>query len=224
VTTWLTHQIETEETGVVRERASGEAWSFTWRVNPLGGEAEERADALLEAWEDSIDRAVVWSGSGAASLFERDPASWGASSREAFERFSTALEERLSGSERRVLFRPHARHVLGDPQTCLTFLRERAGERFGLALDPFAMLEAEMLERSAEHLTRAFEALGDQAEAIWLDASDGAVVVDPATLDQKLVRRLLHAHAPPETARIVEAEGVEAAIRRWAGGTTDSDT
>jgi len=203
--TWLLHRHETDRVGVVLEEGLTRVWAMTWNANPLEAPAEDSVEALLDAWDDRSARAIVWSGSGAASLFERDPASWTPAARERFEAWLEAAEAGLAGTHRRILFRPHARHVLGDPQTCLTFLRERAGERFGIVLDAPALLEPEMLDRAEAHLTRAFDALGGRADGVWLRARrTGMEDETGGEVDPRLLMDLVERYTPAETPRIIE--------------------
>lgn len=61
------------------------------------------------------------------------------------------------------MLRPHARHILSDWHTCARFMAQRAlaGDvRTCLLVDPAAMLTAQMIERSVEHLERVFEQVG----------------------------------------------------------------
>jgi len=132
---------------------------------------------------------IAWSGSlaegGAESLFARDPATWMPAGLDAFRAALETLEPHLNGVGARLLFRPHARHVLADPQRCLTHLRKwrAAGAPFGLLLDPGAMLEADMLPAAADHLHRAFDALAPLADAILLGNVEPPIDSTPASDD-----------------------------------------
>lgn len=114
-------------------------------------------------------RLVLWSGwtqpaPGADDTPEPAPA-WLRSSHTAFEAWCDRTAPALANAEATVLFRPHARHVLSDAPSCISFLRRRggggeeAGSGFGLLFDPCAMLDATMLRRADDHLPRILDAL-----------------------------------------------------------------
>lgn len=110
----------------------------------------------------SAERVVVWSGwmgegDAERGVWERDFRTW---SPEAWKR----LEREVGEFRRRVLVRPHARHVLSDAQSCVTFFRSH--EHVGLLLDPIAMLTPEMTPRAEEHLERIVGALAGRADAV----------------------------------------------------------
>lgn len=114
-------------------------------------------------------------------------ATWGPIGRAAFESLCDRLAAELAPRKATVLFRSHARHVLSDAPSCIKFLQRRAGEPFGLLLDPVAMLARGMLPRAEEHLARILGALAPNA-ATWAvllanaePAPDGALRPAPIT-------------------------------------------
>lgn len=132
------------------------------------------------------DTLIAWSGTLAPEgLFARDPRTWMPAGLDALRRALGALRPKLKGAHARLLLRPHARHVLADPQRCLTTLRKwRAADApFGLVLEPAAMLEAGMLAAVEDHLRRAFEALGPLADAILLDNASPSVATPEGDAD-----------------------------------------
>ncbi len=153
---------------------------------------------------------VVWSGSLADDPFARDLATWGPRGWSALNDWCDAIAPPLAAAGRRVLLRPHARHVLSDVQRCLRFLDQRAGAPFALALEPAALFEPTMLSHADDHLTRIVSFLAPRAEVIIL--SDAAL--SPATpddesapvrrpplgqgaLNEPLLRALLNEHLSP---------------------------
>lgn len=208
------------------------AWACCVGTNPL------RPPGGGLRWPTPIDDVncppivVAWSGTIAEGFFERDPRSWSAESRQRFETVCSRAHERLVRTGRRLLFRPCSRHVLNDAPSALAFLRAREGQPFGIVFDPAALLEPEMItrkgDRAADHVTRAFEALGGLSEAVWIcgahvDEDDGRVApcalrdsAVPASLFAKLIRNccprdaviVLCGPTPDEDAQILRAEGV----------------
>lgn len=160
-------------------------------------------------------RLIAWSGTLADDLFERDPATWMPAGLDAFRAMAADLAPRLDDAGATLLFRPHARHVLCDPQRCLTMLREwndTDTRCFGLLLDAPAMLEADMLDTAGDHLERALAALGPRAAAIALSNVRAPLPHDPddppplapapledGALDRATIATLIREHVPPST-------------------------
>ncbi|MEO1584446.1 MAG: hypothetical protein AAFR96_07735 [Planctomycetota bacterium] len=74
-----------------------------------------------------------------------------------------------------ICLRPHARCVVSDPQSCLTFLRDDPPSSVEILYDPVAMLTPDMLEHVEDHLARAFEAAAEMPA----DRLAGCVVAAP---------------------------------------------
>lgn len=118
-------------------------------------------------------RLIAWSGSLADEPGERDPRTWGPAGLAALREALARLREPLVRANARLLLRPHARHVLCDPQRCVTLLNEweKSGDPFALALDPAAMIEESMHEHAEDHARRAIEAVAGRAEIVILSGS-----------------------------------------------------
>jgi hypothetical protein len=110
---------------------------------------------------------ATWSGTLAEGdgPFAADVRNWSVAARselhDKVDRLCAGAEQK--GVTGRLFLRPHARHILSDWHTCARFMtqRETAGDaRTGLLVDPAAMLTAQMLARSVEHLERTFEQVG----------------------------------------------------------------
>jgi hypothetical protein len=111
-------------------------------------------------------RIILWSGwmggddaRPGEGRFPPDFRTWSAPGRKRFNDFCDAASAELHARSLTLLFRPHARHVLSDPQACTSFLNARREQPFGLILDPAGFLTGTMIPRAEDHLTRAFEAL-----------------------------------------------------------------
>jgi len=84
-------------------------------------------------------------------------------------------------------FRPHARHVLGDPQTCLSFLRAHEGGPFEALLEPAAFLTPGMIDAAEDHVERAIGALGDRRDVPAVLVSDVEIVETGSERELRLV-------------------------------------
>lgn len=175
--------------------------------NLLPGSPGESLDWLLESVIEGCPRVVAWSGSMASGLFDRDPLSWMPRPREAFRALCDGLAPVLIERGVKTLWRPHARHVLADPQTCLSYLRDREGEPFGLAFEPASLFEPEMLPMAESHLERAFESLGPVCDLAILTntriadhpESPESTPLHEGDLDGSLIAKLAREHLPEET-------------------------
>lgn len=193
-----------------------------------------RSTAVIGASVSSIPDLVqaaaaplaVYAGGLGDALFASSPRSW---TKEAWAALSTAcdaLEPSLAGSGRRLLIRPHHRHVLGDTPSALKFFAEREGGPFGLLLEPAALVAPSMLAPRvlADHLARIFEVLAPRCDALLLTnitsadpdrtADDEALEPDaarPAPLDRGAIDPALLAglalrHTPPATPIVLASE------------------
>ncbi|MFO0826902.1 MAG: hypothetical protein U0572_02040 [Phycisphaerales bacterium] len=154
-------------------------------------------------------RIVLWSGTLADELFGDDPRTWMVAGRDAFRRFCDAAAPTLVARDRVLCFRPHVRHVLSDVPSCVSFLRERQGQPFEVALSPADLLTRAMLGDVEDHVTRAFEALGPLASIVLLhdavpDESPECDVHRPVPLGRgvlpaSLIVELLRRHVPATT-------------------------
>ena len=182
---------------VDEDGASWGAWHAEVNVLAPGGE-----DTVARAPE--VARLVVWSGWLGDTMFERGVRTWGPAGMEAFnERMRTVVgTARERGA--RVLIRPHARHVVSDPQRCLSMARADGGfgvEGVGVAMDVAAMLEGGMASGVEDHAARSLMVGGAVAEAVWMTEGREAGEDDgpePGTvqLPEELVEHHLGAAGP----------------------------
>lgn len=218
--------------GLVVDRESGARWAAILTANLLAPDRPSLPDSR------PADRLIAWSGTLAQNdLFERDPATWMPAGLDAFRAMTADLPPRLSTAGVTLLFRPHARHVLCDPQRCLTMLREWEDNDtscFGLLLDAPAMLEADMLDTAGDHLERALAALAPRAAAIALsnvrapsppsDPDDPPPLtpapLEDGVLDPATIAALIRRHAPNQTPLISFAGDPEAQARILAAAPT----
>ncbi len=152
-------------------------------VRPLAGSgAGPHCFLGVSVVDDGVERAlaapseaartVVWSGGPEGGLFDRDLAGWMPRRRDDFGARCAAALEIVKSRGGALDIRPCARHVIGDAQTCLSFLREHEGHQVGVLLDPVALLEPEMLAESRDHLRRMFETLGGVATGVLICGAD----------------------------------------------------
>ena len=163
------------------------------------------------------ERVILWSGTLADGLFDRDPATWGPRGLEALRNAVETLAIRAREGGFSVLLRPHARHVLCDVQRTLKLLHEWRDLPIGLALDAASMLEVSMVREADDHFRRAYETLGPHAGAVFvtdaaLPTGDDEAPMRSAPLGEGLVDadRLLAlaaAHVPAEVPRITLTPG-----------------
>jgi hypothetical protein len=190
--------------------------------NPLGDEGPAPAD-LARA---PADRVLLWSGTLADDPFGAShPPNWMGPGRAALDRFCAAAAPGLSAAGRTLCFHPHARHVLNDVPSCLTFLREHAGEPLEIALAPASLIEPSMLDVLEDHLERIFDHLGPRCRVVVLedvaagDRADDAcrrVPLGHGRLPRDHVRRLLDAFVPDDADLVLRADDLEQQ-RAWLG-------
>lgn len=141
---------------------------------------------LLNQPDEAVAMTVAtWSGTLAQSgdPFAPDVRNWSVAARselhDKLDRVGAIAEQR--GVTGRLLLRPHARHILSDWNSCARFMaqRETSGDtRTALLVDPASMLTQQMLTRSAEHLERTFEQIGQVLRGATGNASHiGGVVL-----------------------------------------------
>lgn len=211
----------------VDERAS--ALGAVWDGDPLT--PRERSSAPDEAMIGGApaERIVMWSGSLSPDGGARDPRTWGPPGQHAFEDLVERLRRPALDAGRRILWRPHARHVLCDVQRALSFVlsekrRPECEQCYGIALDPAALLERSMLDAWADHLDRALGVLGAHAEMIIVSGVRGGAQaegdealtlapVDEGILDSATIGSLLRAGIGPATPVVLWGGDVEAQVR-----------
>jgi len=179
--------------------------------NPLDRRSEGR---LVEAisnprWASELPPGaalLMWSGTLAESLFAADPRNWMGHGSAALAARCDALAPLLEREGRTLCLQPHARHVLSDARSCLSFLSTRRGQPFSVAISPATMLEEAMLPAASEHMERLFEALGAAASMVMLaDLRESPVPTEPpitcplgeGTLSRSTIQRLLATHIDP---------------------------
>jgi hypothetical protein len=104
-------------------------------------------------------RRIFWSGWTGESIFSLDHHTWSQDSWARLDRWCDTALPHLQRNNASACLRPHTRHILSDPQSCLTFLRRHENQPFELLLEPAAFLTPSMLPRADDHLTRAMDAL-----------------------------------------------------------------
>lgn len=147
------------------------------------------------------DRMVAWSGTLAdpdAGLFAAEPRTWMGEGHRRLEAFCDGIRDALAANGKRLCFRPHARHVLSDPQGTLDFLRRREGEPFGLALSPADLLTTGMVDDAEDHFARILEFMTPRADLLLLsdarapesgDASDDTAPLEACPLGEGVLPR-----------------------------------
>lgn len=161
---------------------------------------------------------VAWSGwlaedaDESKGVFPRDFRTW---TKPAWAEFDGAIDRLVpelmrAGTE--LWLRPHSRHFLADPQTCVSFLLRRVGQPIRVFLDPASMLTASMLGRADDHLDRALAALADHpgVAAVLLANVER---LEGSGDEDALVAAPLHRG-------LIEPGLVAAAWRRYGRGTT----
>lgn len=187
----------TSELGVI-ESCAGAAPLALWREeNPLA------VDPPISP-EPGSPPLAIWSGWVAQDQDPRRPSihTWTGRGWDELMGLCDRLEPVLQARAQSLLFRPSASHVLSDPRSCLTFFNKRPS-RFGLLLDPIAMLTVSMLPDAGDHLDRILDTLLDRPETRAVVVSDasaegeqispaplGGGVLAPGVLDRMLSRVL----------------------------------
>lgn len=159
----------------------------------------------------------AWSGTLAESAGDVSPLNW-MRGPALLDEACESLGPQLARHQRRLLLVPHARHVLSDARSALTWwcrhvnsgqelfasTRPPEGERvFGLALDPVALLEPSMVGDAPDHLRTLLAALGPRADAVILrgarPSEDGermeACALHEGVASLELLRALVEEHA-----------------------------
>jgi hypothetical protein len=204
--------------GVVLAHDSGLGCVGSWvDGNPLD------PDFLLEL-ELPGPRAILWSGSLGESLFADEPRNWMPAGRAALAAFCDSAARPLALAGKRMCFRPHHRHVLSDVQGSLSFLRERQGQPFGIALSPADLLTPDMLKDADDHLARAIGSLGHLADLVIVEdlrpGPDGLerVPFGEGVLPAARYASLLRENVPAATPLVLPAAGFAAAAERLKAG------
>ena len=202
-------------------------------VVPLHGGPTEAIASILpgnplaEDWIAALDvpgdRLICWSGTLAEELFADEPRTWMQPGHNALHAFCASVAPALESDAKRLLLRPHARHVLSDPQGALDFLRTHAEGPFGLALSPCDLLLPEMLPHLEEHLERILGVLAPQVDILFLEdaqpGDDGTSMthapIGEGILPVELTRQLL-GELPEEMPLVVRPTETRQALA-WIG-------
>jgi hypothetical protein len=184
---------------------------------------------------------LAWSGTLGGSPFEGTPANWMRGPARLNE-FCTDLAPQLARHGKRLVLVPHARHVLSDARSALTWWCERLfpGQRFellpqspdgprpfGLALDPGALLEPSMLADVEDHLQSLLSSIGPRADLVILrdvraDPDDPesleACPLGDGALPRARLLELIERHVPERVPIAVPGAGLAASLA-WIGRT-----
>ncbi len=162
-------QANPDGTGEIVDPACGALWARVLGGNPLDPDWPARAvfDSIVRSSEPP-QRVVIWSGTGADELFASDPRSWLSETRGRFDRFIDETSALLDASGIRLLLRPHARHVLSDAPSLLTFLSVQGSSNVGVLLDVASMFEPAMIADAHVHLGRLAGDVLPRADAVLL--------------------------------------------------------
>lgn len=203
---------------VTRHGQADDVLASTMRSNPLGGQWLFDIDA-------PGDWVVSWSGTLAEDLFQPHPMTWLSPGHEALGSFCDEIAPQLARHGKTLIFQPHSRHVLNDPHSCRTFLEQRDGQPFAVALAPASMIEVSMLSELEDHLHRVFELLGGRCAAVMLrdvqqdEVDDQQICECPlgdGLLPRELVQSLLDQHVPAEVPVVLQPGKIEQQLA-WLG-------
>ena len=182
---------------------------FTW----WNGNVLSETDSLIEKINDAASGTTIlaWSGNLSPHFFESLPMTWLRPGREAFNGVLEKVTPLLKEKGVTLCFRPCARHVLSDPQSCMQFLLAHEDAPLAIALDPAAMFETSMLNTPEDHLVRMFETLGDRcAAAVLSDVPDPGAEDEPTHFERPL--QLGVGRLPVETIQALLDRTVPASI------------
>ncbi len=219
-----------------------------WLAAPLGAPGRPLGafvggNPLAEDWAVDAELPgewiLSWSGTLGGTLFEGTPANW-MRGPGALAALCDALAPQLAHHGKRLVMVPHARHVLSDARSALTWWCDRvipgqdpnvvrrspAGPRaFGLAFDPGALLEPSMAHDVEDHMQSLFAAFGPRADCVILrdvrPAADDPDTLVPCPagegiLPRDAVRTLLDAHVPADTPILVPGSALDRSLQ-WLG-------
>lgn len=173
----------------------------TGQIPTFGRCTTDNPAGLIRA-ADTVERLIAWAGwlddakaDPAAGRFDPDFNVWSPAGWQALRDGIAGAADSFRKHDATLCLRPHAGCVLSDPQGCLNFFREDPPERVELLLDPVAMLTPAMLDKAEDHLTRAFESLGDHPAVV------GCVLAAAVEREGRVVHAPLADH--PEFAAMI---------------------
>ncbi len=165
-------------------------------------------------------RLLMYSGTLSSTLFGEDPRTWLKPGRAALDAFTERVLPMLQKTKRTICFRPHARHVLSDPQGTLKFLLDHNQQPFEIALSPADMIAPDMIGTIDDHLRRMFESLAPRAALVFLNDirinAQGlarSVALGDGVLPQELVLSLIREHVPSTTPLVVSPHKLDQQLK-----------
>ncbi|MBC7835965.1 MAG: hypothetical protein H7Y88_12830 [Phycisphaerales bacterium] len=180
--------------------------------NPLAAILPDLSPETFLRTRSIASRLIARSGAGTTSIEPGDalpawlPAAW--------DQFELALATLPADAPAHLLIAPHHAHTISDIPSALRYLERwssKAGPiRFGLALDPAAILAPSMLAAAPDHLGRIFAALGSHPATACLCLTGD--LLDHVTADH--LRALIDTHVPPTTPIILEPGAAGDALRQ----------
>ena len=210
----LTGQTQLPCDGIVTRLGQANEIAAAWiDGNPLSGDFIADVDQVSP-------RLLMYSGTLSSTLFGEDPRTWLKPGRAALDAFAARVLPTLETTKRTLCFRPHARHVLSDPQGTLRFLLDHAQQPFEIALSPADMLAPDMLGTIDDHLRRRFESLAPRAAMIFLNdirlnaaGQARSVALGDGILPQELVLSLIREHVPATTPLVVPPQKLDQQLK-----------
>ncbi len=97
-----------------------------------------------------------------SEVYPEDPRTWMGEGRARLDEIAPRLADQCARRGARLALTTHARQVLADPHACNAFLTTHEHAPIDIALDPVAMLTANMLALAEDHLRRICDAMLDQ--------------------------------------------------------------
>lgn len=157
------------------DHEGGEPLAQVWPNNPIEG------GAAIPPLVGDLVCSSGWCGEAVAGpagpVVRPDLRTWSATGWAAFERVALELDAAATAAGVDVILRPHARHVLADPQSTLAWLKRTNPNRLKILLDPAGWLTPSMMETADDHLARAFESFTGHP-AVWGTMLTGLVAAD----------------------------------------------
>ena len=210
----LTGQTQLPCDGIVTRLGQANEIAAAWiDGNPLSGDFIADVDQVSP-------RLLMYSGTLSSTLFGEDPRTWLKPGRAALDAFAARVLPTLQTTKRTICFRPHARHVLSDPQGTLRFLLDHDQQPFEIALSPADMLAPDMLGTIDDHLRRMFESLAPRAAMIFLNdirlnaaGQARSVALGDGILPQELVLSLIREHVPATTPLVVTPQKLDQQLK-----------
>ncbi len=181
----------------------------------------------------------AWSGTLGDSLFASDPVNW-MRGPTALNALCAELAPQLQRHHKRLVLIPHARHVLSDARSALTWWCDQVipgqdpnivrhspdtDRPFGLAFDPAAFLEPSMLADIEDHMQSLFASFGPRADVVILrDTTINETDPEQMTpcplgsgrLPRAYIRELLALHVPESTPIMVQGAALNGSLE-WLG-------